>query len=461
VLGWPYLAFERWVRAKPARTARHLNRVPVAVVKRIAREKLARTLGRVWDRSPAQRERWQAAGVRRRDLRWPETLERLPFTTGDDLSARPADFFCVPESELIHVLSTSGTKGRPKRVWLTAADFRAQMASIGSNYRRFPHASRGMAIFDVTNPTWCAGPIARRGFEAAGMFALLSGAIHAAADHVALIREYRIDTVISTPTSAVRIARECAGELRGLGVRWLLLSGQPWGEDTRRELEAAWGAKAVDVYASTEFVCGAASECVEQEGLHLNEADLWAEVIDPATGRTLGEGAEGELVLTTLERSGMPLVRYRTGDFASLLAREERCRCGSPLRRISRVRGRVDDMLIVGAGNNVYPDEFDRALLALPGVTDYQVVLERANGFCDVLSVTVEAAPSAGLTREAVASALFSIHILDHSCREEHTLALGAIHFAAPGSLCADGPRPQGLSIGGNDGGLRCGRLEA
>ncbi len=441
MVGWAFRALDRWVRGSPMRAAGLLNRVPAGVVRGLAREKLVRTLRHVWDRSPAQRERWQAAGVRRSDLRSPRILARIPFTTGDDLAARGGDFLCAPTDELVHVLTTSGTKGRHKNIYLTRDDFATALWAIGVSYRLLSGATRGIAIFDATYPTWSAGPIARRGFEAAGMFALLSSPGEPLGVHLDLIREHRIDMMVTTPTFAHRLTREADRDLRPLGVRWIVLSGQPWTEALRRELESAWGARALDAYASTEFVCGIAEECPEQNGLHIDEADLWPEVVEPSTGRALADGEEGELVLTTLSRRGMPLVRYRTGDYARLLPREGRCACGSPLRRMSRVRGRVDDMVIVGAANNVLPDEFDRAILALPGVTDYQVVLEKADGFRDVLRVTVEAAEGAAPPRDMVERALLGISNVGHSCTVERTLDIGPVEVARPGTLSAGRPK--------------------
>ncbi|HUU43190.1 MAG TPA: AMP-binding protein [Planctomycetota bacterium] len=440
MLGAVYIALERWMRGNTARISRWLDRMPVWYPRTVARAKLGRTLRHVWDNAPAQRERWRAVGVRRGDLRNPRVLETLPMVTGDDLVERPDDFRCVPRDRLIHVLGTSGTRGRPKRIYLTAADLDRQVSMIGTNMRRYPGASRALAVFLVDNPTWSSGMIARRGAQAAGMLALLSGSHRDVADQVALIREYDVDFLITTPSYLHRITLEADVDLRTLGVRYIQLSGQPWTETFRAEMQAAWGAKLLDVYASSEFACGIASECIVQRGLHLAEADFWCEVIDPATGRVLDEGEEGELVLTTLSRWGMPLVRYRTGDLARLLPFEGRCTCGMPLRKMSRVRGRVDGVVILGGGNNVYPDEFDRAVLDVDGVTEYQLVLERKDGI-DVLHLAVETGAPAGVARETLVDALLSVPMVRTAHRVERTLDFGRLEAVPPGTLSDGRPK--------------------
>jgi phenylacetate-CoA ligase len=440
MFGWAWIAFERWMRADVVRLDRLVSHIPNRVIRGVSEAKLVRTLRWVYTHSAAQRERWNKLGIRLSDIRLPEILPRIPFTTGDELARSPEDYFCVPREELVHVLSTSGTSGLYKKIYLTQDDFERQMQMIATHLRRFPGATRALAIFFVREPTWSGGSIARRGVEKAGLFGLLSGHHRAVRDHVELIKEYGINLLITTPAYVHRMMVEAEEDLKALGVRYIHLSGQPWTEELRREIEAAWGAKAIDVYGSTECVCGLAAECRYQNGLHLSELDHWVEIIDPRSGKLLPEGQDGEIVVTTLSRRGMPLVRYRTGDLAHLIPEKGRCECGMPVRKISRVRGRVDDVLIVGAGNNVYPDEFDRAVLSVPGVTDYQLVIEKA-GYKDVLKLTVEADRSGSELRETLVEALLTIPNVRESCEDSRTLAIGGIEVVPPGALSTERPK--------------------
>lgn len=440
MLGWLHIATERWTRAKPARLSRVLDVMPVGYSRKLGSVKLVRTLQHVWRHAPVQRERWRRAGIQRADLRSPSVLEAIPFTTAGDLAANPEQFWCVPPDRLIHVLSTSGTKGRPKKIYLTREDLDREIRMIGTSMYRFPGATRAVSIFLINNPTWSSGMIARRGAQVAGMLSLLSGTHRPVSDHIALIREYDVDFIITTPSYLHQITLEADVDVRSLGIKYIQLSGQPWSESFRTEMQERWSAKLIDVYASTEFACGVASECVEQDGLHITEADFWPEVVDPRTGTPLPEGEEGELVLTTVSRDGMPLVRYRTGDLAHLLPFEKRCPCGMPVRKMSRVRGRVDDMLILGGGNNVYPDEFDRAVLSVPGVTDYQLTVDR-EGYRDVLHLTVETGSPSTPLRETLIETLLSIPMVRTTHETERTVAFGRIASTPRGTLAAGRPK--------------------
>ena len=436
MLGWAYRGIERWATASAGRMAWIADRIPLGYMRRSSEAKLVRTLRRVWDRSPAQRERWARAGVRRRDLNSSEVLTRIPFTTGADLAGRPADFFCVPEVELIHAMRTSGTRGTVKQAYLTADDLIRQVRMGGANLLRFRGVTRAAAAFNAEVPTWGAGMVARRSIEEAGFYGLLSPTRLDVREQIRLLAEHRIQLLMSQPGYVHRMTLEAPEELKALGLRYILLGGQAWTEEFRGAIESVSGARVLDLYGLTECASGVASECVERRGLHVGETAHWAEVVDPATGAPLAEGREGELVLTTLARRGMPLVRYRTGDFATLLPRAERCPCGLPMRRISRVRGRVDDMLIIGGDANIWPDEFDRALLSLPGVTDYQVVVEKDRAL-DVLNVAVECPENGPALREAVIRALLTIPYLKIPVEMTKIVAFGRIEAVPRGTLSA------------------------
>ena len=436
---WLAESIEYWVRKTPSRTNRWLDRTPRWAIRRTADANLIRLLQYVWRRSPAERKRWESGGLRERDLHSPDVLARIPFTTGPDLADRPEDFFCVPPEELIHLFSTSGTRGTVKKIYLTARDLDRQLTLMGATLSRLPGASRALVMYCTEYTTWSTGPIARRAVERAGMFGLLSNTRHSVPEQIQLIKEHRIDLLLAAPAYLHRITVEAREDLRRLGVRYILLAAEPWSEEFRAMIESAWGAKALDVYATTECAYAIAGECRCQNGLHISETDLRVEIVDPATGRVLPDGVEGEIVVTTLNRRGMPLVRYRTGDLASLLSRPERCECGLPLRKMSRVRGRLDDMLFFG-GDNVFPDEFDRALLAVPGVTDYQLVIEK-DSYKDVCHVTVEAARRDQGLKDAVLQALLAIPRIRVANDVAKTFHLASVDVVSPGALSAGRPK--------------------
>jgi len=441
---WLYLAIDRFGRPSPRRLAWRLDYVPCSVIREITEAKLVRLLGHVFRNSPAQRKYWEDAGIKRSDLRSPDVLKDIPLCDSQNLALRPEDYFCVPEEELIHVISTAGTSGQRKTLFFTTDDCDRQAMMIGTNLRRLPGASRVMTLFLELDPTWSAGAFARRGIEKAEMFGLMSGTHLRTHEQIALIKEYRINVLMSSPTYIHRLTLEAEQDLRSLGVRYLILATEPWSEGLRRELEEAWGAKAIDAYGCNECGTGVASECIHQNGLHVPAADFWVEILDPATGTRVQDGEVGEIVVTTLSRRGMPLVRYRIGDLACYLPDEGRCRCGLPLRKLSRIKGRRDDMFFLGAGRSVFPDELHQAVLSVPGVSDYQLVLEK-EGYKDVVSLTVETDDDGSELREKVVRALMSVKAVGHSYKHDDTLEIRDIISAPRGSL-SDG-RPKSIRI--------------
>lgn len=436
MLDWFWMAAERFRRSNPRRLARRLTRVPARFVRRVARAKLVYLLRYVYRHSIAQRRRWEEAGIRLSDLRSPDVLTRIPFCDGGQVARNPEDFFCVPEEKLTHVITTSGTTGTAKKIFFTNEDLAYQTRMMGTNLCGLPGASRVLIMYRIFDPTWAVGAFTERGVEQAEMFCLRSGNHLSADEQIRLIREYRIDSLITTPSYAHRVTLEAKQDLHGLGVRYILLGGQSWSENLRATLEQAWGATALDAWGCNECGTGIAAECTRKNGLHLSEADFWIEIVDPATGAPVPDGEEGEVVVTTLSRRGMPLVRYRIGDLAHLMPREDRCECGSPLRRLSRIKGRMDDILFIGNGVHVYPDEIDRAVLGSRGVTDYQLTIER-DGYQDMLHLTVESALGgpAGALEDGIRLALRKVEAIREAVDETKMAGFGRFQVVPMGTL--------------------------
>ncbi|NIA07452.1 MAG: AMP-binding protein [Actinobacteria bacterium] len=440
MLGWLYCSLERWSRSDSSRLDNRFEFIPRWYIRRLSRAKLVRTLRYVYRNSPFQRSIWRKAGLGLCDLRSPEVLQRIPFTTSDSLAESPQSYCCVPEDQLIHIVSSSGTKNRRKKIYLTADDFDHQTRMIGTNLRRFPGVSCVAAMFLVHDPTWSNGAVVRHAIAQAGMLGFLSGEHLSASQQIDLIKCYGINCIVSTPSYISRLTVEARQDLRSLGIRYIQLGGQSWSETLRTRLQQAWGAKLIDTYGCAEAIFGMASECVCQDGLHLAESDFWIEIIDPATGKVLPDGQEGELVFTTLSRRGMPLVRYRTGDLSHLIRPVSRCPCGLPVRKMARVRGRIDDVLIIGAGCNLYPDEIDNALLSISGLTDYQLTLER-DGFRDVLHLSVESDSPPDDLRTVLSNALLSVPSIGVSHDVTRVLTFGRLESVPLGSLSAGRPK--------------------
>ena len=442
MFGWLHLAIERRTRAKASRQGRICNHIPAWYMRRLSQMKLVHALRYVYRKSAAQRNCWNNAGLKLGDIRSAEALEYIPLTTGAQLAERPEDYICVPREELIHILTTSSTKGLKKTIYFTAEDFKHQIRTMATHLKRFPGAERVACIFLVHEPTWSVASVVRRSTAEAGMLGFISGVHRSIADHIDLIKKYEIDRLITTPSYLRRLTFEAPKELdiKSLNIRYIHLGTQPWSEEFREEMEEIWGAKLIDGYGNNECACAIASECLYQTGLHVSEPDFWVEIVEPATGKVLPEGDEGELVITTLSRRGMPLVRYRTGDLGRLIPNQQRCPCGLPLRKMARIRGRVDDMLIVGAGHNLYPDEVERAVFSVDGITDYQLVVDKKD-HQDVLQLRVEANGGAEDLRNALLKALLAIESIGISHRVARTLSFENIEIVSGGTLSQGRPK--------------------
>jgi len=353
-------------------------------------ERLRATLAWATERVPFYAER-----LRGRAVRGLGELATLPFTRKSDLREHyPFGLFAVPRAELARLHASSGTKGKPTVVGYTAGDldiWREVMARVlvaaGGRAGDTLHNGYGYGLFT-------GGLGFHDGAERVGM-SVVPVSSGNTARHILLLQDVRPAGLGATPSFALHIAEtmhEQGGDPRGLGLRYGLYGAEPWTEGLRGALERAFGCPAYDVYGLSEIVGpGVAGECEAREGLHLADDHFLPEIIDPATGAVLAPGHEGELVLTTLTKRALPLIRYRTGDVTTLT--DAACACGRTSARIARVKGRSDDMLIV-KGVNLYPSEVEAALLGVEElVPHYQLLVDRRTTLAR-LEVQVEPAPA-------------------------------------------------------------------
>jgi len=353
-------------------------------------ERLRATLAWATERVPFYAER-----LRGRAVRGLGELATLPFTRKSDLREHyPFGLFAVPRAELARLHASSGTKGKPTVVGYTAGDldvWREVMARVlvaaGGRAGDTLHNGYGYGLFT-------GGLGFHDGAERVGM-SVVPVSSGNTARHILMLQDVRPAGLCATPSFALHIAEtmhEQGGDPRGLGLRYGLYGAEPWTEGLRGALERAFGCPAYDVYGLSEIVGpGVAGECEAREGLHLADDHFLPEIIDPATGAVLPPGHEGELVLTTLTKRALPLIRYRTGDVTTLT--DAACACGRTSARIARVKGRSDDMLIV-KGVNLYPSEVEAALLGVEElVPHYQLLVDRRTTLAR-LEVQVEPAPA-------------------------------------------------------------------
>jgi phenylacetate-CoA ligase len=358
-------------------------------------EPLAWTLHHACTNVPHYRAAFAAAGVHPDDFRRLDDLAKFPFTTKHDLRANyPFGMFAVPRERIARIHASSGTTGKPTVVGYTRKDLETwagvvarSIYAAGGRPGMILHNAYGYGLF--TGGLGLHDGAARLGCTVVPV----SGG--GTERQVMLMQDFGATVLCATPSYALNIA-EVAGRMGVDFVRSPLRCGafgaEPWSEPMRRELEARLGIKAVDLYGLSEILGpGVASECHEaQNGLHGWEDHFLFEVIDPGSLQPLPIGEAGELVITTLTKEALPMVRYRTRDITRLS--DEPCVCGRSHLRLMRITGRGDDMLII-RGVNVYPSQVEAVLVGFPGIAPhYQIVLAR-DGPLDAMTVEVERLP--------------------------------------------------------------------
>jgi phenylacetate-CoA ligase len=367
--------------------------LPREQLKSLQLGRLRATIDRLLTSVPSQRQRLHQAGVRRGvDLTSLDDLARLPFTQKADLrDAYPFGLFAVPREQVVRLHASSGTRGKPTVVGYTRNDL-ATWTEVMARALWMGGVRPGMVVHNAYGYGLFTGGLGfHQGAEQIGCTVLpVSGGL--TQRQVLLLQDLGGEVLCCTPSYALNLGQALreAGVDRGqLRLKLGFFGAEPWSEAMRGAIEESLGLLALDCYGLSEIVGpGVAGECPEvRSGLHVQEDHFLAEIVDPATGRPLPPGAEGELVLTTLTKEALPLLRYRTGDITALTA--EPCACGRTSARIARLRGRSDDMLII-RGVNLFPSEIERIILSVAGVAPhYQLILERPAAL-DELTVLIE-----------------------------------------------------------------------
>lgn len=340
--------------------------------------------------SPFYRPRLQEAGLSADNLNSLDDFRRLPFTTKDDLRSRGREMLTCPLSDLVRLHASSGTTGQATVIYYTRKDIETWADLLARSM--YMTGLRADDVFQnmMGYGLFTGGLGFHYGAERLGALTIPAGAGNSKRQ-VQLMQQFATTAVHIIPSYALYLLNTFADldvDPRGLSLRIAFIGAEPHTEDMRRRIEEAYGVKAYNSYGLSEMNGpGVAFECPEQNGMHVWEDAYLLEVIDPQTLEPAPPGTVGELVFTNLTREGMPLLRYRSRDLAS--CSEEPCPCGRSHRRLSRIQGRTDDMIII-KGVNVFPLQVEKVLMALPEVhTNYLVELTREN-FNDQMHVKVE-----------------------------------------------------------------------
>ncbi len=338
--------------------------------------RLRDTVDRVYRQVPFYRSRMQAAGLLPEDIGTIENIDRLPFTTKQDMRDNyPYGLFAVPLAEVV------GYTNRDLGIWSEV--MARTLTAAGANRQSFIQVAYGYGLFT-------GGLGVHYGAELIGA-SVIPVSSGNTSRQIMLMKDFGTTLLACTPSYALYIAetiREMGLEPQNLALRAGVFGAEPWSERMRKEIEARLSIKAIDIYGLSEIIGpGVASECQCQDGLHINEDHFYPEIINPQTGEKLPDGEKGELVLTTITKEGMPMIRYRTRDL-TVLSRKP-CACGRTLVRMGKVLGRSDDMLII-RGVNVFPSQVETVLLGLGETSPhYQLIIDREDNL-DTLTVLVE-----------------------------------------------------------------------
>jgi len=387
-------SFEFWNDGNtPLHPASAPDFLPRAQLRQMQLHRLQVVVSRAYARVPLFRQRCDAAGVKPEHIQALEDIARLPFTVKTDLrDTYPFGLFASPLDEVVRIHASSGTTGKPVIMGYTRGDLDVwenviirSLAAIGVRRGDVLHNAYGYGLF--------TGGLGLHNAQAMGVTVIPVGGGNTDRQ-IMLLRDLGVTVICSTPSYFLHILDEAAKmglDFHTLPLKCGIFGAEPWTEEMRQRIQEMSGLKAYDIYGLTEIIGpGVAMECTAQKGMHLFEDHFYPEIINPETGAVLPDGEVGELVLTTLSKAAIPMIRYRTRDLTWL--NREACPCGRTLRRIMRISARSDDMLII-RGVNVFPSQIETALMQVDAATPhYQIVVTRENDL-DRMEVQVELKP--------------------------------------------------------------------
>lgn len=360
---------------------------------KIQSERLVELVKRVYNTVPTYKLKMDEIGLKPEDIKGIEDITKLPFTTKKDLRANyPFNMFSADKKDIVRLHASSGTTGKLTVVGYTKNDIEnwaemdaRSLVACGASNESLVHVAYGYGLFT-------GGLGLHYGAERLGATTIPASSGNTV-KQINLLKDFQTDVIACTPSYAIHLATE----IEKLGIKKEefnlkigIFGAEPWTNEMRNIIEEKLNIKAYDIYGLSEIMGpGVACECVYQDGLHINEDYFYPEILDPETLEPVKKGEVGELVFTTLTKEGIPLIRYRTMDIASI--NYEPCKCGRTFVRLGKITGRTDDMLII-RGVNVFPSQIEAAIM---GVTNssiephYQIIIDRVNNL-DVMEIQIE-----------------------------------------------------------------------
>jgi len=372
-----------------------LDYITKAALRKLQWKKFSRTLEHVYQNVTWYRDQMREKGVCPADIRGLEDMYKLPFTVKTDLrDTYPTGLFAVKQDEIVRLHASSGTTGKPIVCAYTKGDIEIWQEVVVRSLLAFGLHSGDILQNAYGYGLFTGGLGLHYGAEALGLTVIpVSGGN--SERQILFLRDFGVTAISCTPSYFVHlleVAQQMQVDFKELPVKVGIFGAEPWTEGMRQVIQNGSGLKAYDIYGLTEISGpGVGAECTHQNGTHIFEDHFYPEIVDSETLEPLPDGQEGELVFTTLDKRGMPLIRYRTRDITRIF--EDDCPCGRTIRRIKKISHRSDDMFII-RGVNVFPSQIESALLAVEGsLPHYQIVLTRDGGL-DNVEIQVEIDPN-------------------------------------------------------------------
>jgi phenylacetate-CoA ligase len=342
-------------------------------------KRLQRTVRLAHRNIPFYQDKFSELGIRPKDITSLKDIQKIPFTSREDLRANyPFGMLAVDKEQVVRLHTSSGTTGKPKAIFFSKRDIN-QAAELIARCLVMTGTTKGDVLQNMmTYGLFTGALVMHYGAEKVGVLVIPAGPGNTHRQ-IALMQDFRSTTLHITPSYALYLASVMHNEgidpQRDLALRRAYLGSEPYSEETRNKIEEFFGIDVYNSYGLSEMNGpGVAFECTGKDGMHLWEDNFILEIIDPETGQPVPDGEKGELVLSTLCREAMPILRYRTRDIVTVIP--GKCRCGRTHRRISRIIGRSDDMIII-RGVNIFPQQIERVLMGIKAVAqNYQIVLE-------------------------------------------------------------------------------------
>jgi phenylacetate-CoA ligase len=382
------------VKQTPLIWNKEAETMPRQDLEKLQLQRLQQTVELCYTRVPFYKKEMDAKGVKPADIKSLEDVRKLPFTTKQDLRDNyPFGLLTVPLEKIVRLHASSGTTGKPTVGPYTKHDLDLWAETMARVYTAAGVTSKDIVHNGYGYGLFTGGLGFHLGAERIGATVVpVSGGL--SKRQIMLMEDFGATVLTCTPSYALVLA-ETAAEMgvdiyQRMRVRVGIFGAEPWTEEMRQEIEAKMNLEAFDIYGLTEMVGpGVAVECPYHDGLHIAEDYFLPEIVDPDTGEPVAEGKVGELVFTSITKEGMPLLRYRTRDRVTL--NREKCACGRTMARMSKVKGRTDDMLII-RGVNVFPSSIESVLLTVEGIEPhYLIIIDRPKDRLDELEVWVEA----------------------------------------------------------------------